>query len=109
MNIKFVELWVKIMRVCNILGVNINVTNMKETVLYIEENLETVKGNYICISNVHTTVMSYEDEKYREIQNSGAMALPDGAPLSIVSKIRGFKDVDRVTGPDLMEEIFLNK
>ena len=50
--------------------------------------------------------MSYEDENYRKIQNSGAMALPDGAPLSIVSKIRGFKDAERVTGPDLMEEIF---
>lgn len=94
------------MKVCNILGVNINVTSMKETVLYIKENLETLKGNYICISNVHTTVMSYEDENYRKIQNSGAMALPDGAPLSIVSKIRGFKDAERVTGPDLMEEIF---
>ena len=94
------------MKVCNILGVNINVTSMKETVLYIKENLETLKGNYICISNVHTTVMSYEDENYRKIQNSGAMALPDGAPLSIVSKIRGFKDAERVTGPDLREEIF---
>ncbi|WP_143315769.1 WecB/TagA/CpsF family glycosyltransferase [Clostridium sp. HBUAS56017] len=94
------------MKVCNILGVNINVINMKDTVSYIEENLNELKGNYICVSNVHTTVMAYEDEKYRNIQNSGAMALPDGGPLSVVSRRYGFEEAERVTGPDLMEKIF---
>ncbi|MGU8897260.1 WecB/TagA/CpsF family glycosyltransferase [Clostridium perfringens] len=94
------------LQVCNILGVNIAVINMNETILYIEKNLEQLKGNYICVSNVHTTVMSYENEFYRNIQNSAAIALPDGSPLSVVSKIRGFKEAERVTGPDLMEELF---
>lgn len=94
------------MRVSNILGVNVNVTNMKDTISYIEENLKDLKGNYICVSNVHTTVMSYEDKMYRYIQNSGAMVLPDGAPLVVVSKKYGFEKAERVTGPDLMEEIF---
>lgn len=91
---------------CNILGVNIAVTNLSETVRYIEENLEELRGNYICISNVHTTVTAYEDEEYRQIQNGGALALPDGKPLSIVSKKRGFKNAERVTGPDLMGALF---
>ena len=91
---------------CNILGVNIAVTNMEETLKYIEKNLEKLRGNYICVSNVHTTVMSYEDKEYRKIQNGGAMALPDGGPLSTVQRKRGFKEAERVTGPDLMGEIF---
>lgn len=94
------------LKTCNILGVNINVTNMRDTVDIITKNLEYIKGDYICVSNVHTTVMSYEDNIYRDIQNGGFMALPDGRPLSIVSKRRGFKNAERVTGPDLMEEIF---
>lgn len=94
------------LKTCNILGVNINVTNMEDTVKVITENLDDIKGDYICVSNVHTTVMSYEDECYRDIQNSGFMALPDGKPLSIVSKKRGLSEAERVTGPDLMEEIF---
>ncbi|MDK0910301.1 WecB/TagA/CpsF family glycosyltransferase [Clostridium perfringens] len=95
------------LQVCNILGVNIAVINMNETILYIEKNLEYLKGNYICVSNVHTTVMSYENEVYRNIQNSSVLALPDGGPLSVVSKMRGFKEAERVTGPDLMEELFM--
>lgn len=94
------------LKTCNILGVNVNVTNMEDTVKVITENLDDIKGDYICVSNVHTTVMSYEDESYRNIQNSGFMALPDGKPLSVVSKKRGFSEAERVTGPDLMEEIF---
>lgn len=90
---------------CKILGTNINVTNMEDTISYITENLEELKGNYICVSNVHTTVMAYRDKAYRQVQNSGAMALPDGQPLSIVSRKRGFPQARRVPGPDLMPAI----
>ena len=51
----------KTIKTCRILGVNIAVTNMEETVRYIEENRQELSGKYICVSNVHTTVMSYED------------------------------------------------
>ena len=90
---------------CRILKTNINVTDMVKTVRYIEDNLEELKGKYICVSNVHTTVMAYRDEAYRKVQNGAAMALPDGKPLSIVSKRRGFRDAKRVPGPDLMPDI----
>lgn len=91
---------------CNILGLNVTVTNMKETINYIRENIDKLKGKYICITNVHTTIMAYENEKYRDIQNNAALILPDGNPLSALSRKRGFKEAKRVTGPDLMHEIF---
>lgn len=93
------------LKYCSILGTNINVTNMQDTLIYIDKNLEELKGKYICVSNVHTTVMAFRDEKYRKIQNEAVMALPDGKPLSMVSKRRGFKYAERVPGPDLMPEI----
>lgn len=89
----------------NILGVNISVTNMESTVADIAENLEKWRGEYICISNVHTTVMAHDDEKYREVQNEAVMALPDGGPLSSYSRSTGKTDARRVTGPDLMKEL----
>ncbi len=96
----------KQLRYCRILNTNINVTNMQDTVAYLTENLESLRGNYICVSNVHTTMMSFRDKFYNQVQNSGAMALPDGKPLSIVCKMRGFYDAARVPGPDLMPEIY---
>ncbi len=78
---------------------------MDKTIEYITGNLEALRGDYICVSNVHTTVMAFRDEEYRKVQNSGAMALPDGQPLSIVSRRRGYVQAKRVPGPDLMPAI----
>lgn len=91
---------------CKILGTNINVTDMEKTVEYLKNNLENLRGKYICISNVHTTVMAFRDKEYQVIQNRAALALPDGKPLSIVSRRRGFQEAKRVPGPDLMPRIF---
>lgn len=41
---------------CNIMGVNIAAINMNWLLKYIDENLSDIKGDYICVSNVHTTV-----------------------------------------------------
>lgn len=91
---------------CNILGVNVSVVNIEETLRFITGNLERLKGKYICVSNVHTTIMSYENKDYCAIQNNAAMVLPDGGPLSRFGKSRGYDRMDRVAGPDLMEAIF---
>lgn len=94
------------LRYCRILNTNINVTNMQETVAYLTEHLDELRGDYVCVANVHTTMMSYRNEDYNAVQNSGTMSLPDGKPLSIVCRRRGFYDAMRVPGPDLMPEIF---
>ena len=58
-------------------------TSMAGTLAYINAHIDGLRGQYICVSNVHTTVMAYERKEYRTIQNSAAMALPDGAPCGI--------------------------
>lgn len=89
-----------------ILGVNIAITNMQDTVKLIVEQIDKLQGNFICLSNVHTTVMSQKDEEYRNIQNSAFLALPDGSPLSLVQRLRGYRMAEQVAGPDLMTELW---
>lgn len=89
----------------DIIGVSISATNMDECIRVVGEDIDIIRGNYICAANVHTTVMASEDSEYKEIQNKSFMTLPDGKPLSIVGRKKGFKDMDRVTGPEFMEKI----
>lgn len=89
-----------------ILGVNIAITNMQDTVKLIVEQIDELQGNFICLSNVHTTVMSQKDEEYRNIQNSAFLALPDGSPLSLEQRLRGYRMAEQVAGPDLMAELW---
>ena len=98
---------VSALKVDNILGVNIAVTSMEGTISRITDNLKDWKGQYICVSNVHTTVMAHENPEYMKIQNEAVMALPDGSPLSSYSRDNGKTTAKRVTGPDLMRELLL--
>lgn len=96
---------------CNILGVNIAAINMEWLLRYLyvhikSETNNSLAGEYICVSNVHTTVTAYENQKYREIQNGSLMAIPDGGPLSTIGRKRGHNTMSRTTGPSLMEEVF---
>lgn len=92
--------------ICDILGVHVCVTSMPEVVALLKEYIEELRGKYICVSNVHTTVTAYENSDYMAVQNGAAYVLPDGKPLSIVSRKRGFSGAQRVAGPDLMGELF---
>lgn len=86
-----------------ILGVNVAVTNMQDTVNLIINHIEELRGKFICLTNVHTTVMAEKDEEYRNVQNAAFLALPDGSPLALLQRLRGFKEAEQVAGPDLMQ------
>lgn len=89
-----------------ILGVNIAVTNMQDTIELILSQIDELKGKFICLSNVHTTVMSDQDEEYKKIQNAAFLALPDGSPLALLQRLRGYKGAEQVAGPDLMPALW---
>ena len=91
--------------VCNILGVGIAAINMDWLIEFTCKNIDRLSGDYMCVSNVHTTVMSYEDPEYCAVQNGGIMAIPDGGPLSSLGRHRGFAEMHRTTGPSYMEEM----
>ena len=92
--------------VCNILGVDIAAVNMDWLLKYIKKNISALSGDYMCVSNVHTTVTAFEDPECLEVQNGGIMAIPDGGPLSSVGRKRGHKNMERITGPGFMGQIF---
>lgn len=92
--------------VCNIMGVNIAAINMGWLLKFTDKYIKDLSGDYMCVSNVHTIVLSYEDDEYKTVQNGGIMAIPDGGPLSTVGRKRGFQKMNRTTGPTYMGEIF---
>ena len=89
----------------SIIGVPISTVNMDSCIEFLFNNWEYLDGNYICVSNVHTTVMAHDDSDYLNVQTSSLLSIPDGKPLSVIGK-RQYKAMDRVTGPDFMRKIF---
>lgn len=93
---------IKYEKTCPVLGVDVAVTDMEKSIKFLTDNLSENRGQYVCVSNSHTVVTAYDDSSYMDVQNGSIMVLPDGKPLSIIQKRKGFLDAEKVSGPDIM-------
>lgn len=59
---------------------------MDDALAFIAERLSDIKGEYICVSNAHTTVMAHDDPAYYRVQTESLMSVPDGKPLSVIGR-----------------------
>lgn len=103
-NILDKKAWLKQLNIetCNILGIELTISNLSAISEILLEKIDDLRGRYICISNVHTTVMAHENMWYRRVQNEALLAVPDGKPLVLACKRNGFRNAQRIAGPDLM-------
>ncbi len=63
-------------------------------------------GNgYVCVANVHTTMMGFFEPSYQQITNESLLSIPDGMPLVWAMRSLGAKEQDRVRGPSLMRDL----
>lgn len=91
---------------CKILGVYIAAIDMDWLLDYTEKNLEQLKGDYYSVVNVYSDVTAYRNKEFCKVLNNSVLCMPDGGPLSSVGHRRGYKNMQRTTGPSFMGEIF---
>jgi len=92
----------------NLFGVKYSIARTEEAVLHVMRHVKELSGQYICFSNVHTSVMARENSDYAQILNSSAFTFPDGNPIAVLQKKEGIFGAERVAGPDFMEHMFRN-
>jgi N-acetylglucosaminyldiphosphoundecaprenol N-acetyl-beta-D-mannosaminyltransferase len=63
-------------------------------------------SNYVCVSNVHTTVECRKDARLRRIQNGSFLTIADGQPVILYGRMAGVEGIERIMGPDIMAEVF---
>jgi N-acetylglucosaminyldiphosphoundecaprenol N-acetyl-beta-D-mannosaminyltransferase len=86
----------------NVLGVGLSVVNLDTALQAISRALESKTKGYVCVTGVHGVMEAQADPQLRGILNRAFLNTPDGIPMVWVGKLRGFKEMDRVYGPDLM-------
>ena len=87
-------------------GINYCISGIEEAVQHVISHLDELKGQYICFSNVHTSVMAREKQDYAKVLGSAALVFPDGNPIARLQKSNGYLGVKRVAGPDFMSNMF---
>ena len=86
----------------NILGCGISAINLPQAEQAVLQALLEKRKSYVVIGGVHGILVAQKDSKYKDIINRAILCTPDGMPLVWCGWKAGFKDMDRVYGPDLM-------
>jgi N-acetylglucosaminyldiphosphoundecaprenol N-acetyl-beta-D-mannosaminyltransferase len=87
----------------NVLGVRVSAVDLKSAVDLSDQWIRSAMDpGYICATGVHGVMEAHADSDLRRVLNSALINLPDGMPMSWVGHLQGFRDMDRVFGPDFM-------
>jgi N-acetylglucosaminyldiphosphoundecaprenol N-acetyl-beta-D-mannosaminyltransferase len=89
----------------NILGVGVSALNMEAALHQTESLLDRGGKGYVCVTGVHGIMEAQTDEAFRDILNRSFLTTPDGMPTVWLGRIHGFKDMNRVYGPDYMANL----
>lgn len=84
-----------------ILGTNTHSTTYSDATARVLAWAAASESRYICVSNVHVTMESYDSSAYRAIVNAADLVTPDGVPLVWALKLLGVAAPTRVYGPTL--------
>jgi N-acetylglucosaminyldiphosphoundecaprenol N-acetyl-beta-D-mannosaminyltransferase len=92
-----------------VLGVDVDAIDMEGALAHITTALREGRKGYVCVAGVHGVMEAQRSPFVAQVYAGAEMTIPDGMPLVWVGRFQGHSSMQRVTGPDLMLEIFKRK
>jgi N-acetylglucosaminyldiphosphoundecaprenol N-acetyl-beta-D-mannosaminyltransferase len=86
----------------DVLGVGVSAIDMPMVLQLIDQWISQGDRRYICVTGVHGVMESQRDQRLRNVHNRSGLTTPDGMPLVWAGRAAGARNMDRVSGPDLM-------
>lgn len=88
-----------------ILKTKISAIDMHDACSLVEEAISKGLKKYICVCPVSTIMECKKNEEVLVSVNSADLATPDGMAVVWMGRMRGYKNIRRVYGPELMQNI----
>jgi N-acetylglucosaminyldiphosphoundecaprenol N-acetyl-beta-D-mannosaminyltransferase len=92
----------------NILGIGVSAIDYDLAAAEIERWIRENSPHYVCVATVNAVVQSQNDEHLRRIHNLAGLVTPDGMPLVWLGRLMGYRQIQRVYGPDLLLHVCRN-
>ena len=87
----------------DVLGIKVAAIDLEIAVNVIAEWLNSGDtSRYVCVTDVHCIMQGSRRRDVRDAYKNAAICVPDGMPLTWVGRLRGYRTMNRVYGPDLM-------
>jgi N-acetylglucosaminyldiphosphoundecaprenol N-acetyl-beta-D-mannosaminyltransferase len=90
----------------DVLGIGVDAFNMRMALASIQNALVARHKGYVCMTGVHGIMEAQRHPAVRDAFANAFLALPDGMPTVWVGRSQGYSWMQRVTGPDLMLNVF---
>lgn len=90
-------------------GVPVAAVDLASARELIYRHASQAQGTFVTVTGAHGIVESACDDRVRVAHQQAFIVVPDGMPLVWLGKLLGFRSIDRVYGPDLMECIFADE
>lgn len=85
-----------------ILTMEVDVTDLSSAVDQTLTLANSKFGAYVCVSNVHMCMETFDAMFFRDIVNSADLVIADGRPISWAQQLLGHKHAKQVRGQDIM-------
>ncbi len=89
-------------RVVPVLGAPIDVLSWDDAIDRVVAWGARRESRYVCICNVHSVVTASQNAAFAKVVAEADMATPDGAPVAWMIRRAGWRQQQRINGPDLM-------
>lgn len=86
----------------SVLGAYIDAVTWEEVLQTISQWAVRKESRYVCACNVHSVVTAKQNINFNFIINGADLAIPDGMPVAMMLRAKGFAGQARIDGPDLM-------
>lgn len=88
-----------------ILDVYVSVIYLSDAVYILRQWISDKTNNYVCVTPAHALMECHRDNQIRNVYNHAGLVTPDGMAVVWILKLLKHRDVGRVYGPDLMNEL----
>lgn len=92
----------------SIFGTQVTITNKQKAPKQLRSLLGKSSG-YINFPNAYVASQATKDDRLQEILNNSLLTFPDGEPLAIYARQKGYKDMTSVSGFWLLKELLADK
>jgi N-acetylglucosaminyldiphosphoundecaprenol N-acetyl-beta-D-mannosaminyltransferase len=92
---------IKMAESSNILTMRVDVTEQSLVVRRIQQLIDLKDSSYICVSNVHMCMETFDSPLFRQVVNNADLVIADGRPIYWAQKLLGNKDAKQVRGQDI--------
>ena len=85
-----------------ILKMDVDVTHLRNAVEQTVALSEQKQGAYVCLSNVHMCMETFDSPAFEQVVNDADLVIADGRPISWAQKLLGQSLAQQVRGQDIM-------